>query len=275
MATPDWIKKELRSNFARASRTGRQVAKMEPRAAGATMYLWSAGGAGYARSTATDLGIADCLSGFLPKPTIIIDDRHITEWRSLRHFFPTGRNNPIAHSTVKPDSGRTLRSSNNQSSYSALGAPAACEPMLSFDSIASLVQAQYRSVLLRDPRLSEAVRLYKNGGDGNPGWLTVGMYSYLDSDSRLVFESMYVARFDACVTRIFQEHPVRFFYQRKAIGDLDTCRSRVTEAVDCFQLHLPQKLLRASEHSAELAWPGIEQLMLPIPPPCKLEDLPE
>jgi Protein of unknown function (DUF2442) len=32
MATPDWIKKELRSNFARASRTGRQAAKMEPRA---------------------------------------------------------------------------------------------------------------------------------------------------------------------------------------------------------------------------------------------------
>ena len=33
MATPDWIKKELRSNFTRASRAGRQAAKMEPRAA--------------------------------------------------------------------------------------------------------------------------------------------------------------------------------------------------------------------------------------------------
>lgn len=36
MATPDWIKKELRSNFARASRAGRQAAKVEPRAARAT-----------------------------------------------------------------------------------------------------------------------------------------------------------------------------------------------------------------------------------------------
>ena len=36
MATPGWIKKELRSNFARASRAGRQAAKMEPRAARAT-----------------------------------------------------------------------------------------------------------------------------------------------------------------------------------------------------------------------------------------------
>lgn len=36
MATPDWIKKELRSNFTRASRAGRQAAKTEPRAARAT-----------------------------------------------------------------------------------------------------------------------------------------------------------------------------------------------------------------------------------------------
>jgi len=33
MAMPDWIKKELRTNFARASRAGRQAAKTEPRAA--------------------------------------------------------------------------------------------------------------------------------------------------------------------------------------------------------------------------------------------------
>ena len=33
MAMPEWIKKELRSNFARASRAGRRAAKIEPRAA--------------------------------------------------------------------------------------------------------------------------------------------------------------------------------------------------------------------------------------------------
>jgi hypothetical protein len=33
MATPEWIKKEMRTNFARASRAGRQAAKTEPRAA--------------------------------------------------------------------------------------------------------------------------------------------------------------------------------------------------------------------------------------------------
>lgn len=36
MATSDWIKKELNSNFARAARAGRQAARMEPRAARAT-----------------------------------------------------------------------------------------------------------------------------------------------------------------------------------------------------------------------------------------------
>lgn len=38
MAMPDWIKKELRTNFARASRAGRQAARTEPRAARAS-YL--------------------------------------------------------------------------------------------------------------------------------------------------------------------------------------------------------------------------------------------
>jgi len=36
MAVPEWIKKELRTNFARASRAGKQAAKTEPRAAHAS-----------------------------------------------------------------------------------------------------------------------------------------------------------------------------------------------------------------------------------------------
>jgi hypothetical protein len=36
MAMPDWVKNELRSNYARASRAGRWAAKTEPRAARAT-----------------------------------------------------------------------------------------------------------------------------------------------------------------------------------------------------------------------------------------------
>jgi hypothetical protein len=38
MATPDWVKKELRANFVNASREGRRAARTEPRAA-AVSYL--------------------------------------------------------------------------------------------------------------------------------------------------------------------------------------------------------------------------------------------
>jgi len=43
---------------------------------GAILYLWSSGGADYARRSAQELGIAELFAGFLPKPTIIIDDHH-------------------------------------------------------------------------------------------------------------------------------------------------------------------------------------------------------
>jgi hypothetical protein len=40
---------------------------------GVELYLWSTGGAEYARGTAYELGIGDCFRGFLPKPQVIID----------------------------------------------------------------------------------------------------------------------------------------------------------------------------------------------------------
>jgi hypothetical protein len=101
------------------------------------------------------------------------------------------------------------------------------------------------------------------------------MYAYLDSDRRLVFEAMHLKRFDACVIRVFQEHPLGFFYQRKAISDLNACKSKIIEAAECFQLHLPQKPLPISAHSVDADWPGLEQVLLPLPPPCKFEDVPE
>jgi len=57
-------------------------------AAGHTLYLWSSGGAAYARETAQELGISDCFTGFLAKPTHLLDDQHISEWRDLVHVHP-------------------------------------------------------------------------------------------------------------------------------------------------------------------------------------------
>lgn len=55
---------------------------------GATLYLWSSGGAEYAKQSAAKLGIAECFVAFLPKPTIIIDDQPVNEWRYCKHEFP-------------------------------------------------------------------------------------------------------------------------------------------------------------------------------------------
>jgi uncharacterized protein DUF705 len=57
-------------------------------AAGVTLYLWSSGGADYARTTAADLGISHCFAGFLAKPTHIVDDQHISQWRDLKYLHP-------------------------------------------------------------------------------------------------------------------------------------------------------------------------------------------
>ena len=55
---------------------------------GNMLYLWSTGGAEYAKSTAEELDIAACFSGFLPKPNLIIDDQAVNEWRLCKHEYP-------------------------------------------------------------------------------------------------------------------------------------------------------------------------------------------
>lgn len=57
-------------------------------AEGAVMYLWSTGGAEYARASAAELGISQCFVGFLPKPNLIIDDQAVADWRSCTHELP-------------------------------------------------------------------------------------------------------------------------------------------------------------------------------------------
>lgn len=58
------------------------------KAEGAELYLWSSGGAEYARESAAELGLTDCFTAFLPKPYAYIDDQPFAEWRTLRHVYP-------------------------------------------------------------------------------------------------------------------------------------------------------------------------------------------
>ncbi len=57
-------------------------------AEGAEIYLWSTGGAAYAKSTAAELGISGCCVGFLPKPNLYIDDQAVHDWRDCLHILP-------------------------------------------------------------------------------------------------------------------------------------------------------------------------------------------
>jgi cation transport ATPase len=55
---------------------------------GAHLYLWSFGGANYARATALELGLQECFIAFLPKPHTYIDDQAVHEWRFCKHVLP-------------------------------------------------------------------------------------------------------------------------------------------------------------------------------------------
>lgn len=61
-------------------------------AAGIALYLWSSGGADYARSSAQELGLEACFKAFLPKPHAYLDDQPVHEWRFCRHVLP---GNPV------------------------------------------------------------------------------------------------------------------------------------------------------------------------------------
>ena len=57
-------------------------------AQGAELYLWSSGGAEYARSSAAEIGLQECFVAFLPKPHAYIDDQPVHEWRFCQHVLP-------------------------------------------------------------------------------------------------------------------------------------------------------------------------------------------
>jgi predicted HAD superfamily phosphohydrolase YqeG len=61
----------------------------ELHASGASLFLWSSGGAEYARSAAIELGIESCFVAFLPKPDAYIDDQAVSEWRYCQHVLPS------------------------------------------------------------------------------------------------------------------------------------------------------------------------------------------
>jgi len=58
-------------------------------AEGVALYLWSSGGADYARTSAVELHLEHCFVAFLPKPDAYLDDQSVDEWRYCRHVLPS------------------------------------------------------------------------------------------------------------------------------------------------------------------------------------------
>jgi hypothetical protein len=56
--------------------------------AGIHLYCWSSAGGDYAHRTATELDLAHSFLGFLPKPTLLVDDQPPSEWRTLHCLHP-------------------------------------------------------------------------------------------------------------------------------------------------------------------------------------------
>lgn len=61
----------------------------ELHAQGVELYLWSTGGAEYARNSAMEIGLQECFIAFLPKPHSYIDDQAVHEWHLCRHVLPS------------------------------------------------------------------------------------------------------------------------------------------------------------------------------------------
>jgi len=60
---------------------------------GAILYLWSSGGADYARASAVELGLIQCFEAFLPKPDVYLDDQPVSDWRFCLHVLPANADN--------------------------------------------------------------------------------------------------------------------------------------------------------------------------------------
>jgi hypothetical protein len=69
------------------------------------LYCWSSGGEEYARRSASELGIADCFSGFLPKPDVMIDDVPPESWSYLTIMHPAELKEPKQSVEPTPGSG--------------------------------------------------------------------------------------------------------------------------------------------------------------------------
>lgn len=145
--------------------------------------------------------------------------------------------------------------------------------MLSFDDIAESVKGSASGLEVVRPGISASLRLYRHSGGRGPSWRTAGAYLSIADENRLVLEALYVQQIDTCVVRVYQESPLKVFYARKFGIGAPSCAQIMDSAFAAFGQHLPSRL-PGQLVAHESLGPEVERVLLPVPPPVNVADVP-
>jgi hypothetical protein len=115
------------------------------------------------------------------------------------------------------------------------------------------------------------------GGDGVPGWKTLGFYARTSADRRLVCEAFHDEQRSAAVIRVFQEGTAEPLFARKWAGEDTRFCDAVESATDTFLQALPEAPF-PEEPADDMSWlplsdeqrATIERARSPLPPPFSL-----
>jgi hypothetical protein len=115
------------------------------------------------------------------------------------------------------------------------------------------------------------------GGDGVPTWKTLGFYTRISADERLVCEAFHDEQRFAAVVRVFREGTAEALFARKWAGEDPKFFDAVESATDTFAQALPAAPF-PEEPAEDMSWlplsdeqrATIERASSPLPPPFSL-----
>jgi hypothetical protein len=115
------------------------------------------------------------------------------------------------------------------------------------------------------------------GGDGVPSWKTLGFYTRIAADDRLVCEAFHEEQRLAAVIRVFREGTAETLFARKWAGENARFGDAVEIAIDTFAQALPAAPF-PEEAADDMSWlplsdeqrATVERALSPLPPPFSL-----
>jgi hypothetical protein len=147
---------------------------------------------------------------------------------------------------------------------------------LAFDSLAAVLRDQYSALVLANPQLAQALRVYRSAGGSARKWQVAGIYATARNDAQCVLEVFAEPEVDLCVVRVYQDVPLTFHYAVKTTGGLVSASALVREAAKLFRDLVPSDAKNAAETEVpEELGPDVLRALAPIPPPISLEEIAE